>query len=54
MMPIGILSGLEYCVTYALSWNFIWIGILSDLCPELDFYLVNDANWNVIRVGITF
>ena len=33
-------------------WNFIWIGILSDLCPELEFYLETDANWNFIGVGI--
>ena len=31
MLAIGILSGLEFYPTYALNWNVIWIGILSDL-----------------------
>ena len=52
MLAIGILSGLEFYLTYAQSWNFIWkpmpIGILSGL----EFYQTYALNWNFIWIGI--
>ena len=52
MLSIGILSGLEFYLTYAQSWNFIWQMMPIGLLSGLEFYLTYSLSWNFIWVGI--